>query len=182
MHLPPDPVAINSISNVGATTATVFANSEPTGVQEEAQATDSTVSKLQYDTTFSAMDPRQRTQYYLEQREQGQMPEATELPQRRQSSLFQTRSGGVFETLQDSNSVTSMAESSPFDEECFQPLITNNPTPFTVRRASVERNLYSLINPLGLIHPAMEIHHFAVSGVYSSTNTYFMDFIIERVS
>lgn len=65
---------------------------------------------------------------------------------------------------------------------CVNPFLESDPVPFTVRGASVEMDLYSLVNPLGLEHPAYELHHFAISGTYSATNTFFVEFVIERTS
>lgn len=96
-------------------------------------------------------------------------------------SLLQKR-GKSMETFQSNSNVGSLDSNIPLSDGCLNPLIANDPTPFTIRRASVERDLYSLVNPLGLIHPTFEFHHFAISGVYSSTNTYFLDFIVERVT
>ena len=42
-------------------------------------------------------------------------------------------------------------------------------------------DLYSLTNPVGLVHPIMEVHHFVVGGVYTATNTLFTEFIIEKL-
>jgi hypothetical protein len=70
----------------------------------------------------------------------------------------------------------------PADDGCMNPFADNLLADFTVRRASVEQDLYSLVNPLGLSHPAYEQHHFAISGVYSATNTFFVEFVVERVS
>lgn len=199
MHLPPDPVAVNSISNVGITTNTVFGHPMETMRREDANVkmpptrrlqNDAAISiaknKLKIESDLQDQTPTERTNYLLQERNSDEYVFNEEI----NKAAFDSKTDNNIkfsnyerkvETFRD-NSTTTLSEPSPFNEDCFQPLITNNPTPFTVRRASVERDLFSLVNPLGIVHPAMEIHHFAVSGVYSSTNTYFMDFIIERVS
>lgn len=77
---------------------------------------------------------------------------------------------------------TSVGSSSVLHDDCLNPFASNILADFTVRRASVEQDLYSLTNPLGLVHPAYELHHFAISGVYSATNTFFVEFVVERIS
>jgi hypothetical protein len=67
-------------------------------------------------------------------------------------------------------------------ENCLDPFLFDNLADrFTIQKASINRNIHDFTNPLGLEHPAMELHHFAMSGTYTSTSTFSLEFIIERV-
>jgi hypothetical protein len=94
-----------------------------------------------------------------------------------QTTPFSRRGRSSFTTMQSGGSSGGF-----LTDFCINPFLESDPVPFTVRGASVEMDLYSLVNPLGLLHPAYELHHFAISGTYSATNTFFVEFVIERTS
>lgn len=96
-------------------------------------------------------------------------------------------SEAISAVIDPSNTVSpALVISRPDDgsDECEGPFFASSSAAdrFTIQRASVDQNLYSLTNPLGLLHPIQELHHFAMSGTYTGTSTFLLEFVIERVS
>jgi hypothetical protein len=45
-----------------------------------------------------------------------------------------------------------------------------------------QRELWDLDNPIGLVHPAFELHHFALTGRFSRSNAVLLEFIPEKIT
>lgn len=71
-------------------------------------------------------------------------------------------------------------------DPCVRRFVAGASTPgqadlWTARQAVVRNQFFDLENPFGVTHPAMELHHFAVTGVYGTANTLFVELLVERV-
>ena len=53
---------------------------------------------------------------------------------------------------------------------------------FVVERMRGQSELWDLDNPVGLSHPAMELHHFGLTGTYTQTNTVLLEYIPEKLT
>jgi len=75
-----------------------------------------------------------------------------------------------------------LVRESEFNDPClFGNLMFTDPTIWISRFSHRTENVWSILNPFGLVHPAFQLDHFLVTGEYEAAHTQFLEWIVERM-